>query len=142
MTSALVRFTPPTEMLSFVDLVFSDPSLTDVECEKRLALPRGTVDGWLRSPPASAWLAEDGVRHCHAALPRVYAVLLDRALKSTKSTWMELFLKRFDPDFSKALAASAPPAVHQQILAVLSMTEDELKNFIGVKQRQILGSAS
>lgn len=101
------------------------------------AVDRSHAYTLLDDPHACAYLCERGRKFAEAALGSVHARLTELALTSRSPAAIELFLKRFDPDFkTDKPAAVTVNGTNVLIQQVSSMSDAELEAFLNHKKQQ------
>lgn len=66
------------------------------------------AQGWMKDERFKLWLAAEYERFMKEEVMRVWASLFDKAVKKQDTKAAELFLERFDPDFSSRRRAEKP----------------------------------
>lgn len=64
--------------------------------------------GWMRETAFKLWLAREYERFMKEGVMRVWAAIFEKAVKKQDTKAAELFLERFDPDFSSRRRAEKP----------------------------------
>jgi len=123
------EFKPTPEQERFLqatlDLGFNVPVAERarfIDADERVA------QGWMKDERFKLWLAAEYERFMKEEVMRVWAALFDKAVKKQDTKAAELFLERFDPDFSSRKRAEKPPRRAAQIalerLAELAKKEE------------------
>lgn len=87
-------------------------------------------------PEAVKWVVAHSTKAAEMGLGLVHARLLQLALTSRTPAALELYLKRFDPEFRQSQPGGGGMTINAQVAAVANMSPQELERFIEAKRRK------
>lgn len=127
------RPTPVHEKLA--EHLFTSQASTFLDLAEAAGVSRTTIWRTLQDPKACAWICSKATQAVEFGLGAVHARLLNMALTSRSPSFMELYLKRFDPEFKKA-DVSGGTTINQQFNMIKEMSQAELDAFVRQKRRK------
>ena len=121
-------FQPTDTHRRLAETLFESGAESFVGLAEASGVSRTTLWRILKDPPAVKWIVSHSTRAAEAGLGLVHARLLNMALTSRSPAAIELYLKRFDPEYKRA--ESGVPAVAQQFNVIANMSDVELEAFL------------
>lgn len=110
------------------------PSFTDLA--NQAGISRTTLWRIVSNPDACAWLVENSTKAAGSLLGAVHARLAHLALTSPSPYALELYMRRFDPHFTKSGADNPDMKINAELAVVTQMTSAELEKFISLKRQK------
>lgn len=138
---SLAGFIPSPTHVAVVGALLNFMPSTMQELADKSNLPLVDLYAILDDPVASSWIMQQSADRFKVGLASVYARLYQMAMTSTKAQWVELFLKRFDPEFQRRTGADAGQVVNNYLAVVANMSDTELRSLLTIKRQTILGEA-
>jgi hypothetical protein len=133
-------FSPSPSHIKLAETIFESGAPTFTELAANSGISRTHLYRILDDPDACAWILAHAKKVAAFGLSAVYARLLHLSLTSRSPQAIELFLRRFDPDF-KDKDATVHASGPSQFNFITSMDPAELEAFLRLKRRQVLGSS-
>lgn len=132
--SASAEAYKPTEaVLKLSQHLFCDGAPTAIALAQQAGISRAQLYRIAEDPDASAWLVRNGAQVAGTLLGAVHARLTELALSGKNVQAIELYLRRFDPEFARgAKASSGEFNLNAEIANVLAMSPDELTKFVAL----------
>lgn len=95
----------------------------------------------LERPEAVAWIVNTAANLIRVGTAAVYSRVLEMALTSKNPRWAEVFLRRFDPNFTTSAADISISGQNVQVNQFGSWSEAELRAALKHERKQVLGEA-
>jgi hypothetical protein len=90
----------------------------------------------LQDKDACKWIVEKGSAVASAGLGAVHARLLHLALTSRSPAAIDIYMRRFDPEYAKdSKPAAGTTTVNSQLTQILTMSSAELEAYVRNKRR-------
>ena len=128
-------FKPTAAHEKIAQKLFESQAGSFLQLAEAAGVDRVTIWRTLKNPKACEWIVNNAARAVEFGLPAVHSRLLNMALTSRSSSFMELYLRRFDPEFKKGAAAGST-TINAQYAMIQAMGPAELENFIKQKRRK------
>lgn len=129
-------YSPPDSVRRLAEVIFTNQATSFIELAEAAGVNRSTIWRQLQDKNAVKWIVEQGSAVAAAGLGAVHARLLHLALTSRSPSAIEIYLRRFDPEFKKESHASSGTNISAQFAQVLTMSPGELEAFVKHKKRQ------
>lgn len=136
---ALRAFEPSSTHRALVGALIEAQPESLVDLATKAGVVPSTLYRTLENPVAVAWIVAEAARVVKVGLAGVYGRLFHMAMTSRKSSWLELFLKRFDPDYRDGKGASLTLKSGDQEAKFENWTTAELEAFVKHKRQFVLG---
>jgi hypothetical protein len=105
------------------------------ELAERADVGRTTLWRASQNPAACLWITEQLAGLARASLGAVYSRLFRLAMTSRSPQAIELFMRRFDPDFKKE-TGPVDNSINAEFAVVTQMSAQELEKFVELKARK------
>jgi len=128
-------YSPPDSVRRLAEVVFTTQAASFVELAELAGVNRTTIWRLLQDRNAVRWIVEQGTAVASAGLGAVHARLLHLALTSRSPSAIEIFLKRFDPEYRKDNHPGGGTTINSQFTQITSMSPGELEAFVRHKKR-------
>lgn len=128
-------YTPTDAVMKLADVVFEANAPTWLELAAASGVSRTQLWRIAKDPDACAWIVAHGTHMAELGLGAVHARLLQLALTSRSPSAIELYLKRFDAEYSKRTAVQGDSVINAEMAAIVQMSSTELENFLRHKRR-------
>ena len=128
-------FKPDDSHLKLAAVLFEANCPTWIELAEKAGVSRTQLWRITKDPAACAWLVAHGTKAAETGLGAVHARLLQLALTSRSPAAVELYLKRFDPNYAAKVAATGDTNITAEFATILQMTPTELDSFLRHKRR-------
>jgi len=132
---AAVDFQPTDTHRTIASALLEADFSTWSELAQRAGIGRTTLWRVAKDPAACLWLTEQIAGVAKASLGAVYSRLFRLAMTSRSPAAIELFLRRFDPDFKKD-SGPVDQSVNAEFAVVTQMSAQELEKFVQLKARK------
>lgn len=129
-------YSPSEAVQRVAEVLFTSKAASFVELAEDAGVSRTTIWRFLQDPHAVAWIVQKGTAVAAAGLGAVHARLLDLALTSRSPAAIEIYLRRFDPEFRKESGTNPATTINSQLTQVLTMSSRELEAYVRTKKRQ------
>jgi len=129
-------YSPPDAVRRVAEVIFTEKAESFIELAEHAGVHRSTIWRFLQDPNAVKWIVEQGTAVASAGLGAVHARLLHLALTSRSPSAIEIYLRRFDPEFRKEQSGSGGTTINSQFAQVLTMSPGELEAFVRGKKRR------
>jgi hypothetical protein len=129
-------YSPPDSVRRLAEVIFTNQATSFIELAEAAGVNRSTIWRQLQDKNAVKWIVEQGSAVAAAGLGAVHARLLHLALTSRSPSAIEIYLKRFDPDYRKESHGPGGTSINAQFAQVLTMSPTELEAFVKHKKRQ------
>ena len=127
------RPTPAHEKLA--EHLFTSQAASFLQLAESAGVDRTTIWRTLKNPAAAKWIVSQATGAVEFGLGAVHSRLLHMALTSRSPSFIELYLRRFDPEFKKN-AAEGGTTINAQYAMIQAMSPKELEAFVSLKRRQ------
>ena len=128
-------FKPDDSHLKLAAVLFEANCPTWIELAEKAGVSRTQLWRITKDPAACAWLVAHGTKAAETGLGAVHARLLQLALTSRSPAAVELYLKRFDPNYAAKVAATGDTNITAEFATILQMSPTELDSFLRHKRR-------
>ena len=129
-------YSPPDSVRRLAEVIFTNRAASFVELAESAGVNRTTIWRLLQDKHAVKWVVEQGSAVAAAGLGAVHARLLHLALTSRSPSALEIYLKRFDPEYRKDNHPGGGTTINSQFTQITHMSPKELESFIRHKERQ------
>lgn len=130
-------YTPTPAALKLADALFTSSAPSFVALAEHVGLSRTALYDLLRDDAAVAWIVSHGTGAAAAGLGWVHSRLLELALTSRSPSAIELYLKRFDPEFTARNTPTNQTNVQNNLSFIQGMDDKELRAFLNQRRRSL-----
>jgi hypothetical protein len=132
---AAVDFKPTDAHHKLAAALLDGDCNTWLELAEKSGVGRTTLWRVGKDPAACLWLSEQLAGVARASLGAIYSRLYRLAMTSRSPAAIELFLRRFDPEFKKD-AGPVDNSINADFAVVTQMSASELEKFVALKARR------
>ena len=134
-TPAAADFQPDESHRKIAAALLDADFSTWSELAEKAGVGRTTLWRAGKDPAACLWLTEQIAGVARASLGAIYSRLFRLAMTSRSPQAIELFLRRFDPDFKKD-AGPVDNSINAEFATIVQMSPTELEKFVALKARK------
>lgn len=139
--AALRGYQPSSSVRTLAGTLLECEPVSFVDLADKSGMSPAQVYTILRDPTAVAWIMQESTRIAKGALSAIYARMYKMAMTAKNSSWAELFLKRFDPEFKEDGGASLTLKDGAKSVTFENWTTAELQAYLRQKRQLVLGES-